>query len=243
MFPLLLQMFPQVIHRTPVGLDQIHDLGQTIHMTNSHPGSTSPASPKVPSSAPSPVGEKLFAVALTRIREKGFEGVTVSEVTREAGVAKGTFFNYFRSKDHILSEYLIRTVERILREVENRGHSGTDAILALSDTIVDSLLADPKVAEALIARLGSLPASRAGAPSGMHILQDWIQAKLGETLPVRVPLVDPPHPTSLPAHLTWALRGKLEEWAQSGQQGGKSLKKTVRRELGFILASAGLPSD
>jgi hypothetical protein len=58
-----------------------------------------------------------------------------------------------------------------------------------------------------------------------------------------VPLVDPPHRTSLPSHITWAIRGKLEEWARGGRQGGKNLKKGVRRELGFLLASAGLPSE
>ena len=182
-------------------------------------------------------------MALVRIREKGFEGVTVSEITREAKVAKGTFFNYFRSKDHILSEYLKRTVERILKEVEDHGHSGTDAILALCDGVVDTFVADPRIAEALIARMGSLPPARPGAPTEISLLRDWIRAKLGETLPVQVPLVDPPHPTSLPSHLTWALRGKLEEWREGGQQGGKTLKKTVRREIGFLLASAGLPSE
>jgi AcrR family transcriptional regulator len=182
-------------------------------------------------------------VALSRIRQKGFEGVTVSEITREAGVAKGTFFNYFRTKDHILSEYLRRTLAKLLAEVDGRGHSGTDAILTLSDRVVDALLSDPKVAGALIPRLGSLPPSQAGAPTEIDLLRDWIRAKLGESLPVRVPLVDPPHSTSLPSHLTWALRGRLEEWTRGGQQGGKSLKKTVRRELAFLLASAGLPSE
>jgi len=212
-------------------------------MATSKSGPTSPAAAPPLSNASSPVGEKLFAVALSRIRQKGFDGVTVSEITREAGVAKGTFFNYFRSKDHILSEYLKRTIEKLLAEVEDRGHSGTEAILALSDGVVDSLLADSRVAGALVARLGSLPPSQAGAPTEIDLLQSWMQAKLAETLPVRVPLVDPPHASSLPSHLTWALRGRLEEWTRGGQSAGKSLKKTVRREIGFLLASAGLPSE
>lgn len=237
-------MFPQVIHiNFGVTLDQNPDLGQNIHMVNPQNRQTLPAGKSAASPGASALHEKLYSVALERVRQRGFEAVTVSEVTREANVAKGTFFNYFRSKDHILSEYLKRTLSEILKDLADRGQSGTEAILSLSDLVVSRLMADPKVAAALIPRLGSLPPSTDGAPSEIESLQEWIQSRLAETLPVRVPLVDPPHRTSLPSHLTWALRGKLEEWARGGMQGGKNLGKSVRKEVGFLLASAGLPGE
>jgi AcrR family transcriptional regulator len=34
--------------------------------------------------------------------ERGFSGVTVEDITEAADVGKGTFFNYFDSKDHVL---------------------------------------------------------------------------------------------------------------------------------------------
>src|SRR5271165_5407580 len=46
--------------------------------------------------------ERLFRAALRLFAEKGFAETTVEDVTNAADVGKGTFFNYFPSKDHIL---------------------------------------------------------------------------------------------------------------------------------------------
>src|SRR3979409_2097165 len=46
--------------------------------------------------------ERLFRAALQLFGEKGFAETTVEDITDAADVGKGTFFNYFPSKDHIL---------------------------------------------------------------------------------------------------------------------------------------------
>src|SRR6476646_4392366 len=46
--------------------------------------------------------ERLFRAALTLFAKKGFSETTVEDITNAADVGKGTFFNYFPSKDHIL---------------------------------------------------------------------------------------------------------------------------------------------
>jgi TetR/AcrR family transcriptional repressor of nem operon len=45
--------------------------------------------------------EKLLNAALSLIREKGFSGMTVDDLCSRAGVTKGAFFHYFKSKDEL----------------------------------------------------------------------------------------------------------------------------------------------
>ncbi len=46
--------------------------------------------------------ERLLAAAWDLYRCKGFDATTVAEITEAAEVAKGTFFNYFSSKEEML---------------------------------------------------------------------------------------------------------------------------------------------
>jgi AcrR family transcriptional regulator len=45
---------------------------------------------------------RLFRCALQLFARRGYPNVTVEDITEAADVGKGTFFNYFESKDHVL---------------------------------------------------------------------------------------------------------------------------------------------
>jgi AcrR family transcriptional regulator len=48
------------------------------------------------------IRERMFRSALALFAKKGFAETTVQDITDAADVGKGTFFNHFPSKDHIL---------------------------------------------------------------------------------------------------------------------------------------------
>ena len=67
--------------------------------------------------------EKLFRAALKLFSEKGFGETTVEDITNAADVGKGTFFNYFPSKEHILIAFGEMQLGKLQQAVDNLCHS------------------------------------------------------------------------------------------------------------------------
>ncbi len=65
-------------------------------------GSSEPLAPSRRERRRADIRERLFQSALHLFAQKGFAETTVEDITEAADVGKGTFFNYFPSKDHIL---------------------------------------------------------------------------------------------------------------------------------------------
>ena len=61
---------------------------------------------------------KIFEVSGRLFKEKGFENTTVDEITKEAGIAKGTFFNYFPTKEALLMYFAEQKDELIYDLIE-----------------------------------------------------------------------------------------------------------------------------
>ena len=62
---------------------------------------------------------KLISTALELIKEKGFDSINVEDITRKAGVAKGTFYTYFKRKEDIVLEISRTPFSEIADEIEN----------------------------------------------------------------------------------------------------------------------------
>jgi AcrR family transcriptional regulator len=67
--------------------------------------------------------ERLFRAALGLFARKGFAETTVEDITNAADVGKGTFFNYFPSKEHLLIAFGDMQIGKLQAAVESMRHS------------------------------------------------------------------------------------------------------------------------
>jgi AcrR family transcriptional regulator len=87
------------------------------------------------------VRERLYAEALTLFRRDGFDAVPVSAICEATGVAKGTFFNHFPTKDHVLLEWYERL--NALANAPPPPGPLPQRLIALAGGFFDITLADP----------------------------------------------------------------------------------------------------
>ena len=64
------------------------------------------------------IRERLFRSALRLFAERGFLETTVEDITEAADVGKGTFFNYFLTKEHVLATFGAERLASIERAIE-----------------------------------------------------------------------------------------------------------------------------
>src|SRR5580658_9784409 len=62
--------------------------------------------------------ERLMRAALRLFAERGFAGTSIEDITDAADVGKGTFFNYFETKEHVLDTRAgKKPIPQILRQL------------------------------------------------------------------------------------------------------------------------------
>lgn len=68
--------------------------------------------------------ERITGAAFELFAQRGFYATTVEEITNLADVGKGTFFNYFPSKEHILIEFSNAHVEKTRAAIQQSDQAG-----------------------------------------------------------------------------------------------------------------------
>jgi AcrR family transcriptional regulator len=63
--------------------------------------------------------DELLDVAFQLCVTEGFDATSVERITTEAGIAKGTFYHYFESKDDLLAQMVARFGDQLLGHLES----------------------------------------------------------------------------------------------------------------------------
>jgi AcrR family transcriptional regulator len=80
--------------------------------------------------------ERIFRAALELFAQRGFLETTVEDITEAADVGKGTFFNYFPTKEHVVAHYGEERLQEVERSLE-RARSGEPVLAVLKDLATD----------------------------------------------------------------------------------------------------------
>ena len=97
--------------------------------------------------------ERLFRAALELFARKGFVETTVEDITEAADVGKGTFFNYFPSKDHILlafGEMQLHKLEAAIEGARATGEPMPDFLRGLGVRMTEEPTRNPAIIRALL---------------------------------------------------------------------------------------------
>lgn len=69
--------------------------------------------------------EKIFSNAMHLFRIQGFTATSVEQITEHADVGKGTFYNYFPTKEAVISEFSRRTCQDLINNGRQKPSLGT----------------------------------------------------------------------------------------------------------------------
>ncbi len=126
--------------------------------------------------------ERLFRAALELFALKGLQETTVEDITEAADVGKGTFFNYFPSKEHILIAFVemqIGKLEAAVEEAQRTELPMPDFLREMSVRMTEEPGRNPSVVRALLqAYLSKTPVReliRAKQQRGHELMAEMIE--------------------------------------------------------------------
>lgn len=118
--------------------------------------------------------ERIVETAAQLFRERGFEGIGVADLMKEAGLTHGGFYGHFSSKQDLIAEASARALMRSLALfTEVAGRAPDDPLSAVAGAYLTSRHRDNPGAGCLLAALGP-DVSRQG-PAVRRSVTDYVR--------------------------------------------------------------------
>lgn len=102
--------------------------------------------------------DRVLRAALELGAEGGYDAVQMRDVANSAGVALGTIYRYFGSKDHLLSAALVEWVNDLERRVSARppkGDTTADRVVSTLRRATRAMEREPRLSEAVVTAISS----------------------------------------------------------------------------------------
>jgi AcrR family transcriptional regulator len=97
--------------------------------------------------------QRVIVAAMTLAGEGGYDAVQMRDVATTAGVALGTIYRYFSSKDHLLAATLVewtRDLQRQLTQRPARGETPADRVVEVVRRATPNIERNPRLTAALV---------------------------------------------------------------------------------------------
>ena len=107
--------------------------------------------------------ENILAAARRLVAEQGYAAVTMRAIAKECGIAVGTFYNYYPSKDAMLAACLLHDWQTALASAGERTAAAQSAEEAVG-AVFDAVRAFQEPNRSIFSDEGARP-SAAGAPA------------------------------------------------------------------------------
>jgi TetR/AcrR family transcriptional repressor of nem operon len=95
----------------------------------------------MPRADPSLTREKLLEKGVALLMEQGYHATGLQELVQAAGVPKGSFYNYFPSKEafsaEVVKQYIEPFIEQLDAHLAREGQSGADALQSYFRALIE----------------------------------------------------------------------------------------------------------
>lgn len=68
--------------------------------------------------------DKILSAAVKLIEEYGFDALTIKNICESSGISNGSFFHYFKTKDDMLSYYLVKSRQEYVDRLPDKPSNG-----------------------------------------------------------------------------------------------------------------------
>ena len=175
--------------------------------------------------------QRIVDAAMQLAASGGYDAVMMKEVAADAGVALGTVYRYFASKDHLLAEALVAwggVLAQRLRQHPPRGETPGERVAQVFRRMARGVEARPELGIALTRALLSCDPSAFANRSGLsRMLREWIGLALGDAA-----VSDREAVIAVLEHVCFSCMISLVNGHRTPRQVGAELERTARLLLG-----------